>query len=222
MLEAFRLVIDASKKILLPAAYQRLDDGRVPDVPYRMATVADVQSLSVEARQPGEPYVLLLETSIGTIRLLVVVNYPRVLIAKALERKTDSIVTANMVPSVGGIIQMGDVLSAVNEAKGLHWEYYPEMEDEKAAQAEKIRLLRVAKQAHGHETSTAPTLGVRIAYGGRVKKKKVDISDEEAARRRWVRLRCAACKAETRYGPSAGDFLYCTECGRHINFWPDD
>ncbi|MDF9826334.1 hypothetical protein M2447_000415 [Ereboglobus sp. PH5-10] len=222
LLEAFRLVIDASRKILLPAACQRLDDGQVLNVPYRKAAVADVYSLSVEPRQPGEPYSLWVETSLGTIRLLVVVNRPRVLSAKALEQKTCSIVTANMVPDVGGIIQMRDVLAAVNEARGLYWEYYPEMEADKAAQAEKIRLSRAIEQIRSREIRIAPKREVRVAYGGRVKEKKVDISDEEAVRRGWRRVLCVACKAETCYGPPAGVWRYCTECGRYTNFWTMD
>lgn len=222
LLEAFRLVIDASRKILLPAACQRLGDEQVLNVPYRVAAVADVHSLSVEPRQPGDPYSLLVETSLGTIRLLVVVNRPRALIAKALERKTCSIVTANMVPGVGGIIQMRDVLAAVNEARGFDWEYYPEMEADKAAQAEKIRLSRATEQIRSRETGMEPKREVRVTYGGRVKEKKVDISAEEAVRRGWGRVLCAACKTETCYGPPAGDWRYCTVCGRYTNFWPMD
>lgn len=211
LLEAFRLAIDSLKSIHLPAAYFSSGSGQPLDVLYRPAASVEVQSFAVVPKQSGQPSELLVETAQGKVRLLVVTRLPLSTVVEAIKQQPVPTVIANMVPDFGGIIYMRDVLAAVNNASAMAWISLPEMD----AYAAERRKLREAEQEQ-----------IRLVEeeaqekADRLKKEKLRQMDEEAERAGLVKLLCAACKVETRYGSAGGVWERCPECKRATNFWP--
>lgn len=211
LLESFRLVIDSLKSIHLPAAHFSSGSGQPLDVLYSPATSVEVQSCAVGPKQSGQPHELLLETAQGKIRLLVVTKLPSSSVVEAIKQQPVPTVIANMIPDLGGIIYMRDVLASVKNASALAWISLPEM-DVYAAERRKLReaeqeRIRVAEEAAQEIRDTQI-------------KEKLRRMDEEAAQAGLVKLLCAACKVETRYGPACGAWERCPECKRATNFWP--
>ncbi len=211
LMEAFRLVLDSLRSFCLPEARYSSGDGEVHDVVYRPAATVELNSFALVPKVSGFPYELLLKTGGGDVRLLVVTKKPGAAVFESVKQQPVPTVVAHMIPDHEGIILMRDVLAAVQKGSSVVWVSLPEMD---AFAAEK-RRLREAEQERIRQAEEEAQVNADI-----LKKEKLRRMDEEAKKAGLVKLLCAGCKEETRYGLASDDWQKCDTCNRMTFFWP--
>lgn len=211
LLEAFRVAIDSLKSIHLPPACYSSGGGQLQDVLFRPAGVVEVISFTIVPKVSGQPHELLLETAQGKVRLLVVTKSPGAEVVAGIKQQPVPTVMANMIPDAEGIIWMGDVLDAVQNAESLGWVSLPEM-DAFAAEQRKTRETELERTRLAEEEAHR--------WAEEQNKEKLRLIEEEAVKAGLVKLLCAACKLETQFGHPSDDYRKCSVCHRMTCFYP--
>lgn len=208
LLEAFRLVIEAKRRLVLPSASFTLK-GR--DVLFQIETDTEVSAVAVAPRETGMPHELNLTTPKGLVRLWVV---PKRLAESAqilAKNQSLPVVLAFVPPDSAGAIYMRDVLHVVAEGRGVSWIHHPEMEryaaeERKKLDAEGERLRQEAEQRMAAAKAKAAEEARRV--------------EDEAKALGYLKLKCVKCKSE-KFGPRSGEMLHCPGCRRMNMFFAD-
>ncbi len=104
----------------------------------------------------------------------------------------------------------------------LAWVSLPEM-DAHAADQRKLRETeekRIRQVEDEKQERIRIREGIAKADADMQMKERMHQMDEEAKRLGMIKLLCAACKIETRFGSPESDWAACPECKRFTNFWP--
>ena len=222
LVEAFRLVLDSLHSFCLPEARYSSGSGEAQDVIFRPTATVELNSFHLVPKVSGFPYEILLKTAQGDVRLLVVTKKPSAAVFEAMRQQAIPVLVAYMIPDHEGIILMRDVLAAVQKGGSVVWASLPEMD----AHAAEQRKLRETEQERVRQAEAEKLEVIRVreaaaqAEADKQRKERIRQMDEEAAKAGKVKLICAACKVETRYGPASGLWERCPECKRATNFWP--
>lgn len=208
LLEAFRLVIEAKRRLVLPAASFTLKGH---DVLFQVEMDTEVSAVAVAPRETGMPHELHLTTAKGVVRLWVV---PKRLAEAALilaKNQSLPVVVAFVQPNYDGAIYMRDVLHVVHDGEGMSWVHLPEMEKHAAEERRKLdaegeRLRQESEQ--------------RLAAAKARAKEEAHRVEEEAKALGYLKLKCVKCKSE-RFGPRSGEMLHCPGCRRMNMFFAD-
>jgi hypothetical protein len=212
LLEAFRLVLEATRQLVLPAAsYSSKGDER-RDVHYQDAVETEVLSVAVALRENGSPHELHLTTPKGLVRLWVV---PKRLseLSVALAKKQDlPVVLAFVQPDHDGAVYMRDVFRIISGSQDLRWVHHPEME----RHASEERLKRDAELELRRMESERRLEDMR-REAAESKRRRA----EEAKRIGHVELRCASCKEERVFAAASrsGEWRVCGVCRRSTMFF---
>lgn len=211
LLEAFRIAIEYLKSIYIPEARYSSGTTDVLDSVYRSSARLAVTSSEVLPKVVGMPYELLLETPEGNVHLAVVAKRISELAVATIKGRSEPTILACMMPNFDGTIVMGEVLAAVWQATSLSWLCYPDME---VYSTEQRRLRETQEEALRREKEEVQ------AEKERVRKERIRELDEEAKRKGFVKMQCAACHEHTEYAKGLDAWIQCPICRRYTSFYP--